>query len=223
MTRSLYLKMLHWYGLGHKAPSAVAGPPCRWPGDRGLPARLNEPRVEASALRGRTGCEWGLPNNHYSPPLGICKNDLWQICLISMDVGLWIPSLDRPPPPCFCFLPVNVSGVTCIRKTQGELRFLFVFLWVQWQVDAHLRGKTLLILTGPGKQHGDSNKYFKFEHLIKKKDLLFSSITNLISVKRNLSSVALCEVSSIFTSFKGFVFSEPSPESSLMWFSEPTK
>lgn len=110
MTRSLYLKMLHWYGLGHKAPSAVAGPPCRWPGDRRLPARLNEPRVEASALRGRTGCEWGLPNNHYSPPLGICKNDLWQICLISMDVGLWIPSLDRPPPPLFLFFTCK-----CVR------------------------------------------------------------------------------------------------------------
>lgn len=41
-------------GKDTKSPGPLVSPPCRWPEDQRLSARLNEPRVEASALRGRT-------------------------------------------------------------------------------------------------------------------------------------------------------------------------
>lgn len=69
----LFFFFFFFLRLEHKDPSALASPPCRWLEDQRLSARLNEPRVEASALRGRTEHEWGISTNLYSPPLGICK------------------------------------------------------------------------------------------------------------------------------------------------------
>lgn len=71
--RFSFFLLLLFLRLEHKDPSALASPPCRWLEDQRLSARLNEPRVEASALRGRTEHEWGISTNLYSPPLGICK------------------------------------------------------------------------------------------------------------------------------------------------------